>query len=105
MVVRWMRYENLYEHLPCYYYLSARPGEATVISQGLDRVQLKYASVIEPLDTDVEKIPLLTTGTYNRYQFNPAEISLDIVRYEPDVSAFNQRKIPVSFCVQGDFKS
>jgi len=105
MVVGRMGNENQYELFPWYYYLAARPGEESVISQGLDRVQLKYASVIEPLDTDVEKIPLLTTGTYNRYQFNPAEISLDIVRYEPDVSAFNHRNIPVAFLLQGEFES
>lgn len=105
MVVGRMGNENQYELFPWYYYLAARPGEESVISQGLDRVQLKYASVIEPLDTEVEKIPLLTTGTYNRYQFNPAEISLDIVRYEPDVSAFNHPNLPVAFLLQGEFES
>src|SRR5690625_7260653 len=52
MVVGRMGNENQYELFPWYYYLAARPGEESVISQGLDRVQLQYASVIEPLDTD-----------------------------------------------------
>lgn len=105
MVVGRMGGENQYELFPWYYYLAARPDEQSVITQGLDRVQLKYASVIEPLESDTEKIPLLTAGEYSRYQFNPAEISLDIVRYEPDVSAFSHRNIPVALLVQGEFES
>src|SRR5690625_139591 len=105
MVVGRMGGENQYELFPWYYYLAARPGEQSVITQGLDRVHLKYASVIEPLESEAEKIPLLTTGTYSRYQFNPAEVSLDIVRYEPDVSAFSHKDIPVAYLLQGKFES
>jgi gliding-associated putative ABC transporter substrate-binding component GldG len=48
---------------------------------------------------------LLSAGPYARYQFNPVEISLDIVRYEPDVSAFNHPDLTVGYLVEGEFES
>lgn len=105
MIVGRMGNENQYELFPWYYYLAAAPGKESVISRGLDRVHLRYASVIEPLDTETGKTVLLTAGPRARYQFNPAEINLDIVRYEPDVSAFNHADMPVGILVEGEFES
>src|SRR5690606_35097390 len=83
----------------------AIPSDQSPISNGLDRIQLKYASVIEPLETSTRKTPLLSAGTYARYQFNPVEIALDIVRYEPDLSAFNHSNLDMAYLVEGEFES
>lgn len=105
MIVGQMGGNPQYELFPWYYYLAAIPQKDFPITQGLDRVQLRYASVIEPLETSTEKIPLLTAGPYARYQFNPVDISLDIVRYEPDIAAFSHAGLPTAFLVEGVFES
>jgi len=105
MVVGRMGGENQYELFPWYYYLAAIPSDDSPITQGLDRVQMRYASVIETLDTRTRKIPLLQAGNYARYQFNPVEIALDIVRYEPDLSAFNHSNLTMAYLVEGEFES
>lgn len=105
MIVGQMGGNNQYELFPWYYYLAAIPTADFPVTEGLDRIQLKYASVIEPLETPTRKIPLLTAGNYARYQFNPVEIALDIVRYEPDLSAFNHPNLPLAYMVEGEFES
>lgn len=105
MIVGQMGGQNQYELFPWYYYLAAIPSDQSPISNGLDRIQLKYASVIEPLETSTRKTPLLSAGTYARYQFNPVEIALDIVRYEPDLSAFNHSNLTMAYLVEGEFES
>lgn len=105
MIVGQMGGNNQYELFPWYYYLAAIPTEDFPVTEGLDRIQLKYASVIEPLETPTRKIPLLTAGNYARYQFNPVEIALDIVRYEPDLSAFNHPNLALAYMVEGEFES
>lgn len=105
MIVGQMGGDNQYELFPWYYYLAAIPTEDFPVTEGLDRIQLKYASVIEPLETPTRKIPLLTAGNYARYQFNPVEIALDIVRYEPDLSAFNHPNLALAYMVEGEFES
>ncbi len=105
MVVGQMGGSNQYELFPWYYYLAAIPSDLSPITKGLDRVQLRYASVIEALETPTRKTPLLSAGSHARYQFNPVEISLDIVRFEPDVSAFNHSDLAVGYLVEGEFES
>lgn len=105
MVVGQMGGNNQYELFPWYYYLAAIPAEDFPVTNGLDRIQLKYASVIEPLESPTRKTPLLSAGTYARYQFNPVDISLDIVRYEPDVSAFSHSNLAMAYMVEGEFES
>lgn len=105
MVVGQMGGKDQYELFPWYYYLAAIPTEDFPITKGLDRIQLKYASVIEVLETPTRKTALLTAGTYARYQFNPVDISLDIVRYEPDISAFNHPDLTMAYMIEGEFES
>src|SRR5690606_10185046 len=105
MVVGQMGGENQYELFPWYYYLAALPNEQSPITRGLDRVQLKYASVLEPLETPTRKIPLLSAGQYARYQFNPVEVDLNIVRYEPDLSAFDHSGLVMAYLLEGEFES
>src|SRR5690606_4268686 len=103
MVVGQMGGENQYELFPWYYYLAAIPAEDFPVTKGLDRIQLKYASVIEPLESPMRKTALLRAGTYARYQFNPVDISLDIVRYEPDITAFSHSHLAKAYMVEGEF--
>ncbi|HLU92678.1 MAG TPA: gliding motility-associated ABC transporter substrate-binding protein GldG [Membranihabitans sp.] len=105
MVVGQMGGENQYELFPWYYYLAAIPAEDFPVTKGLDRIQLKYASVIEPLESPMRKTALLRAGTYARYQFNPVDISLDIVRYEPDITAFSHSNLAMAYMVEGEFES
>jgi len=105
MVVGRMGGSDQYELFPWYYYLAAIPSDLSPITKGLDRVQLRYASVIEALETPTRKTPLLSAGAHARYQFNPVEISLDIVRFKPDVSAFNHSDLTVAYLVEGEFES
>src|SRR5690554_3169330 len=103
MIVGQMGGQNQYELFPWYYYLAAIPSDQSPISNGLDRIQLKYASVIETLETSTRKTPRLSAGTYARYQFNPVGIALDIVRYDPDLSAFNHSNLDMAYLVEGEF--
>ncbi len=105
MIVGQMGGENQYELFPWYYYLAAIPNENFPITRGLDRIQLKYASVLEPLESPTRKVPLLSAGQYARYQFNPVDVTLDIVRYEPDLSAFNHSDLVMAYLVEGEFES
>lgn len=105
MIVGQVGGENQYELFPWYYYLAAIPSDNSPITKGLDRIQLKYASVIEPLESPVRKTPLLHAGTHARYQFNPVEVSLDMVRFQPDVSAFGHGNLHMAYLLEGEFES
>lgn len=99
--------QKQFELFPWYYYIASMPDEDHVITKGLERVRLQYASVIDTVGTEGNLIrsPLLYAGPYSRYQFNPAEVDLNIVRYQPDISAFNHADLPVAMLVEGSFES
>ncbi|WP_236975738.1 gliding motility-associated ABC transporter substrate-binding protein GldG [Membranihabitans maritimus] len=99
--------ESQFNLFPWYYYLAAIPSSESTITKGLDRIRLTYASSIDTLESGkgVRKTPLIVSGRYSRYQFNPVEIDLNIVQYQPDVSAFNHSNLPLAVMLEGVFGS
>ncbi|GAA5220597.1 gliding motility-associated ABC transporter substrate-binding protein GldG [Membranihabitans marinus] len=99
--------QKQFDLFPWYYYIASIPNDNHMISRGLERVRLTYGSVIDTVATStaVTKTPLLFSGPYSRYQFNPVDIDLNIVRFEPDVSAFNHVNLPMAMLLEGQFES
>ncbi len=76
------------------------------IVSNLDPIVMEFVSSIETLPREgIEKNILLTTSPYTRIFRNPARVSLNIVRIDPDFGNNRSPNQPVAVLLKGTFES
>lgn len=90
-----------------YYHVAATPTTYHPIVKNLDRINLFFPSSIDTIQTDgkVNKVSLLKSSEYSRYQFNPVRLNFEILRYEPDKDKFNEGPMNLAVLYEGQFPS
>ncbi|MBR9922713.1 MAG: gliding motility-associated ABC transporter substrate-binding protein GldG [Bacteroidetes bacterium] len=92
---------------PWYYHPVVTPKADHPIVKGLDNVNFFFPGRLDLVrtKTETEQTVLLTTSEYSREQLSPVRLSFEILRYEPEPSAFNKGELPLAVLLEGTFPS
>ncbi len=95
------------ELFPWYYYPIPAPRSNHPIVNNIDRILLDFPASIDTLKTKqaIEKIPLIVSSNYSRYQLAPTKVSFDILRYKPEPDKFNKPNLTMGILLEGSFNS
>lgn len=95
------------QNVPFPYHVKAVPVADHPIVKNLDPVDLRFPTVIEPVndDPDVERTVLLQSSDRARRKRLPAPIDLDASKYSVDVERFNEAGLPFAYLLEGSFSS
>jgi ABC-2 type transport system permease protein len=91
-----------------YYFPAVTPDTEHPVGKNLDRVEFKFCSSIDTIDTrktNIKKTTLLRSSQYSRVQFSPMDLNFEILRYEPDPSKFDKGKQNLAVLLEGNFLS
>ncbi len=92
--------------LPWYYFPLAIPESTHPVVNNLNAVKFDFVSSIDAVGSDaVKKTPLLTSSQYSRVFTTPARVTLDIMREEPDLKAYNSPGKIFALLLEGTFDS
>jgi len=92
--------------LPWYFYPLLMPGKDHPIVKNLNAIKTEFISSIDTVKaTGVRKTILLSTSKYSRLVSVPQDISLDMLRVEPDQASFNKPPQIVTVLLEGEFTS
>ena len=94
--------------VPFPYHVLALPAGDNPIVQNIDAVDLRYPTLLEPLDGSgpaVTTTPLLTSSNRARRQRLPSPIDLDAQKFSVDLDRFNEQDLPLALLLQGRFNS
>jgi ABC-2 type transport system permease protein len=91
-----------------YYFPAVTPDTEHPVAKNLDRIEFKFCSSIDTVDTrraNIKKTVLLRSSKYSRLQFTPMELNFEILRYEPDASKFDKGHQNLAVLLEGEFLS
>ena len=96
-----------YQLFDWYYHLAAQPEITHPVVKNLDRVEFDFASSMDTLrtKTPVRKTVLLRSSAYSRMQFNPVDLSFEILKYDPDPAKFDKGHQNLAVLLEGNFPS
>lgn len=75
------------------------------IVNNLNLVKLDFANQIDTLKNDIEKTILLKSSPLSKLDGTPKEISLEMVKQEPDPSLYNKGNQTLAVLLEGEFTS
>ena len=95
------------ELFPWYYFPIPAPLSNHPVVNNIDRILLDFPSSMDTLKTKyaVNKIPLILSSQYSRFQLAPAKVGFDILRYKPDPTKFNKPNLIMGILLEGNFSS
>lgn len=92
--------------LPWPYYVVAGRMKDHPITKGLDQIQFKFVSSLDTVKADgVIKTPLVFTSDYSRRVPAPARVAFEDMAIEPDISQFQESRLPLVYLLEGNFTS
>lgn len=95
-----------FEFKPWYFSPLIMPAVKHVIVNNLNAIKTEFVSSIDTLKIPgIKKTVLLSTSKYTKIKQTPANISLDILRNQPDEREYNKQFIPVAVLLEGKFQS
>jgi len=99
--------EPQYQLFDWYYHIAAQPESRHPVVKNLDRVEFRFASTMDTLrtKTPIQKSVLLRSSKYSRMQFNPVELSFEILKFDPDPAKFDKGPQNLAVLLEGKFPS
>lgn len=99
--------EPQYQLFDWYYHIAAQPESRHPVVKNLDRVEFKFASTMDTLrtKTPVQKTVLMRSSKYSRMQFNPIDLSFEILKFDPDPTKFDKGPQNLAVLLEGVFPS
>jgi ABC-2 type transport system permease protein len=92
--------------LPWFYFPLVTPIVNHPVVNNLNAIRYDFTSSIDTVAAKgVKKTILLTTSNYSRQLFSPVQVSLNILKEEPDIKQYNKHKLPVAVLLEGSFRS
>jgi ABC-2 type transport system permease protein len=75
--------------------------------KNVEPIRTHFASSIDTvgMNPNINKTVLLRTSKHSKTLIHPIEVSLEILRKQPEIPTFNQGKIPIAVLLEGIFKS
>lgn len=95
------------ELFPWYYFPIPAPITNHPVVNNIDRILFEFPSSLDTVKTkyEVNKIPLIVTSRYSRFQLAPSKVAFDILRYKPDPAKFNKPHLILGLLLEGTFAS
>ncbi len=93
---------------PWYFHPLVRPFSDHPIAKNLDRVQMRFASVIDTIVTkkaNTKKTILLRTSDKTMLKYSPIDLNFEFLREEAKPEYFNEQHLPVAVIAEGEFVS
>lgn len=87
-----------------YFPLTGSPVDHPVVTN-LEAVKFEYASPMDLLENDLEKIVLLASSPKTQLEGLPKEISLDEINQRPNPEQFDAGEQPLAVLIEGAFTS
>jgi len=92
--------------MPWYFYPLLMPGIDHPIIKNINAIKTEFISSIDTVKADgVRKTVLLSTSKYSKLVSVPIDISLDMLRVQPDQTIFNKPPQSVAVLLEGEFTS
>lgn len=90
-----------------YYHPVIVPSGKSEITKSLGPVNLKAPSTFDTIKTEynVKKTPFLFTSEYSRIQRFPFGMSFKMLRYDPNLSLYDNGPYPTALLLEGEFSS
>jgi len=94
-----------YNPVPWFYNPMVFPRENHPINTNLEALRMQFASSIDTLENDYQKVVLYASSPLSRAEGTPKLIDLDVIRKEPDKNTFTPGNFPLAVLVEGAFTS
>ncbi|MGB0882233.1 MAG: gliding motility-associated ABC transporter substrate-binding protein GldG [Vicingaceae bacterium] len=94
------------EMFPWFFFPLLTPANNHPIVNNLNALKGEFVSTIDTIaKKGIRKIPLLKTSQYSKVSSTPTRVSLEIVRFEPDQTQYNQGRQLTAVLLEGKFES
>ncbi|MGK0389733.1 MAG: ABC-2 type transport system permease protein [Maribacter sp.] len=93
---------------PWYFHPAVRPFSDNPIVKNLDRVNLRFASVIDTIVTKkakTKKTILLRTSDKSMLKYSPIDLNFEFLREKAEPAMFTEKNLPVAVLAEGEFVS
>ncbi|MDR0789475.1 MAG: gliding motility-associated ABC transporter substrate-binding protein GldG [Bacteroidales bacterium] len=94
-----------FTYFPWHFFPEISPNAQNIITDKINPVKLEFASVIDTIENNIKKTPLLFTSDYTRLLNTPVIVSLQMLKQKQDDRLFTQSHLPVAMLLEGDFTS
>ncbi|MDR1725891.1 MAG: gliding motility-associated ABC transporter substrate-binding protein GldG [Bacteroidales bacterium] len=94
-----------FTYFPWNFFPEISPNSANIITDKINPVKLEFASVIDTIENNIKKTPLLLTSEYTRLLNTPVVVSLEMLKQKQDPKLFTQAHLPVAMLLEGNFNS
>lgn len=92
--------------LPWPFYIQATRMQSHPVTKGLDVVYLRFASSLDTvMAKGIKKTPLLFSSDNSRVLPAPVRVAFRDMEQEPDLNAYNQKRLPLAYLLEGEFTS
>jgi ABC-2 type transport system permease protein len=88
-----------------YYSPLATAANNHPIVNNINLVKFDFANQLDTISNDISKTILLHSSTASKVMGTPIEISLDLVKEEPNLSSYTKGHIPLAVLLEGNFTS
>ncbi len=77
------------------------------INKYLNLLRLEFGSTLDTVDSspEVKKLILLTSSDKSKFEYAPAQVSIENIQRQVDETQFKSRKLPVAVLLEGKFES
>ncbi|WP_224490215.1 gliding motility-associated ABC transporter substrate-binding protein GldG [Robertkochia flava] len=75
------------------------------INTNIEALRMQFSNPMDTLNNGIEKTVLLQSSPLSKSVGTPVEVSLDMVRQEPDKASFNNGGLPLAVLLEGNFTS
>lgn len=93
---------------PWYFHPAVRPFSDNPIVKNLDRINLRFASVIDTIVTKrakTKKTILLSSSDKSLLKYSPIDLNFEFLREKVDPLSFKEKNLPVAVLAEGEFVS
>jgi gliding-associated putative ABC transporter substrate-binding component GldG len=94
-----------YTYFPWHFFPEISPNNEHIISDKINPIKMEFVSVIDTIENNIKKTPLLFTSDYTRLLNTPVIVSLQMLKQKQDDRLFNQSHLPVAMLLEGNFAS
>ncbi|MDR1847449.1 MAG: gliding motility-associated ABC transporter substrate-binding protein GldG [Bacteroidales bacterium] len=94
-----------YTYFPWNFFPEISPNANSIITDRINPVKMQFASVVDTIENNIKKTPILFTSDYTRLMNTPVVVSLQMLKEKQDATLFTQSHLPVAMLLEGDFNS
>lgn len=98
-----------FQPVPWYFFPMIVPDTMSnhSLTRNVSRIRTQFVSSIDTVGDDplVEKTILLRSSKLSKSLMAPVEVSLDLIKEQPEIASFNRQNLPIAVLLEGRFES